>query len=174
MQPAFYQYIQSISERTSKEITPDDIVKAFQAAYYLTDEHEARFALVDYSFAGEGSNKKIFKGTVKDNGSEKQISGEGNGPVSSLLNALKNELGTANLEVREYSEHSLGQGSDVKAASYVQLVDNATGKSVWGVGVDEDVTAASLKAVLSAASNASVDGQRRLHEVEDFVVGNRV
>ncbi|GAA5931490.1 2-isopropylmalate synthase [Sporobolomyces koalae] len=174
MQPAFYQYIQSISERTSKEITPDDIVKAFRAAYYLTDEHEARFALVDYSFSGEGSTKKTFKGTVRDNGSNRTITGEGNGPVSSLLNALKTELGTANLEVKEYSEHSLGQGSDVKAASYVQLVDPATGKAVWGVGVDEDVTAASLKAVLSAASNASVDAERRLHEVEDFVVGNRV
>ncbi|GAA6059408.1 hypothetical protein JCM10212_003640 [Sporobolomyces blumeae] len=176
MQPAFYQYIQSISERTSKEITPDDIVKAFKAAYYLGDENSgaARFALVDYSFAGEGTNKKVFKGTVQDNGVEKSISGEGNGPVSSLLNALKKSFGTSDLEVKEYSEHSLGHGSDVKAASYVQLVDTATGKAVWGVGVDEDVTAASLKAVLSAASNASVDSEKRLHEVEDIVVGGRV
>ena len=83
MQPAFYQYIQSISERTSKEITPDDIVKAFKAAYYLSDEHEARFSLVDYSFAGsdDKGGKKTFKGTVLDNGVEKSVSGTGNGPV---------------------------------------------------------------------------------------------
>ncbi|GAA5863928.1 hypothetical protein JCM1840_005824 [Sporobolomyces johnsonii] len=175
MQPAFYQYIQSISERTSKEITGDDIVKAFRAAYYVGEGHAGRFTLVDYSFsAAENDAKKVFKGTIRDGSAEVQISGEGNGPVSSLLDALRKALGTADLEVKEYSEHSLGHGSDVKAASYVQLVDKQSGRAVWGVGVDEDVTAASLKAVLSAASNASVDPDRRLHEVEDFVVGARV
>ena len=41
---------------------------------------------------------------------------------------------------------------------YVELIDMIRGgKSFWGVGIDEDVTEASLHAVLSAASSAMGD-----------------
>ncbi|GAA6001006.1 hypothetical protein JCM10207_007371 [Rhodosporidiobolus poonsookiae] len=178
MQPAFYQVVQGISERTAKEIQADDIEKAFRAAYFLGAGHaeKARFALADYSFATGADGKKSFKGKVRVQGEEKAVSGDGNGPVSALLQALNAtwEGGKHNLEVKEYSEHALGHGSDVKAASYVALLDTATGRLTWGVGVSEDVTEASLKAVLSACSNAAVPADRRMHEIEDVVVGPRV
>ncbi|GAA6026927.1 hypothetical protein JCM8097_005969 [Rhodosporidiobolus ruineniae] len=175
MQPAFYQVVQSISERTAKEIQADDIEKAFRATYYL-GEGTPRFELVDYSFAAGEGGKKAFKGTIKDQGKEVKIEGEGNGPVSALLNALNKAWpeGKHNLEVKEYSEHALGHGSDVKAASYVALLDTSSGRLTWGVGVSEDVTEASLRAVLSASSNAAVSNEKRLHEIEDFVIGARV
>lgn len=162
----------AISDRTSKEITEGDIVKAFRTAYYI-DEHTSagRFQLVDYSFSGSEGGKKSFEGVIADAGSNKTVKGSGNGPVSSLLDALKS-LGL-DLDVKEYSEHAIGTGSDTKAASYVELVDAKSKRSVWGVGIDEDVTAASLRAVLSAASNASISNEERIKEIEDKVVGNR-
>jgi 2-isopropylmalate synthase len=210
MQPAFYQVVQSLSERTAKEITSDDIEKAFRATYYL-GEGTPRFELVDYEFATKEGGKKVFRGAIRDEGKEVKIEGEGNGPVSALLQALNRAWpeGKHNLEVKEYSEHALGHGSDgsssfslsdfrlppsfalfipfvsvvlmlppsalaVKAASYVALLDTVSGRLTWGVGVSEDVTEASLKAVLSASSNAAVAADRRLLEIEDFVVGGRV
>ncbi|GAA5862102.1 hypothetical protein JCM8547_007740 [Rhodosporidiobolus lusitaniae] len=175
MQPAFYHVVQSISERTAKEITSDDIEKAFRATYYL-GEGQARFELKDYSFATGEGGKKAFKGVIVDGGRDVEIAGDGNGPVSALLQALNKcwPEGKHNLEVKEYSEHALGHGSDVKAASYVALLDTVTGRLTWGVGVSEDVTEASLKAVLSASSNAAVPADRRILEIEDFVVGGRV
>ncbi|BGO89713.1 hypothetical protein NBRC10512_004368 [Rhodotorula toruloides] len=176
MQPAFYAVVQSISERTAKEITAEDIEKAFRAAYYVGKDYNGRFNLNDYSFATGQDGKKTFKGSITDNGDKKSIEGDGNGPVSALLNALNStwDGGKHNLEVKEYSEHAIGAGSDVKAASYVQLVDKTSGRSVWGVGVSTDVTEASLKAVLSAASNAAVPSDRRYTEIEDIVIGGRV
>lgn len=160
MQVSFYQVIQALSERTSKEITAEDIEKAFRASYFLGEKFNGRFNLVDYSFGGKG-DKKTFSGTILDNGKEEIISGTGNGPVSSLLDALKAR--GIELDVKEYSEHSIGSGSNVQAAAYVELVDKS-GRRIWGVGVDEDVTAASLSAVLSAASSASVSAD----EVRSF------
>ncbi|GAA5888245.1 hypothetical protein JCM6882_000335 [Rhodosporidiobolus microsporus] len=179
MQPAFYQVVQSISERTAKEITSDDIEKAFRATYFLgagDAAAKARFELKDYSFATGEGGKKSFKGLISDAGKEVSIAGEGNGPVSALLNALNKAWpeGRHNLEVKEYSEHALGHGSDVKAASYVALLDTSSGRLTWGVGVSEDVTEASLKAVLSASSNAALPAEKRLHEIEDYVIGGRV
>lgn len=168
MQVSFYQVIQALSERTSKEITAEDIEHAFRATYFLGDAHQGRFDLVDYSFGGaEGGSKKAFKGVVRDNGVDTAIEGTGNGPVSSLLDALK--IAGVEMEVKEYSEHSIGSGSAVRAAAYVELVDK-TGRAVWGVGIDEDVTAASLKAVLSAASGASDTAEERIKKVEEAVI----
>ncbi|KAL8286955.1 hypothetical protein RQP46_003961 [Phenoliferia psychrophenolica] len=166
MQVAFYQVIQALSERTSKEITAEDIEKAFRASYFLGEGPVGRFGLVDYAFGGEGG-KKTFKGVITDNGVEKSVEGTGNGPVSSLLDALKG-CGVE-LSVKEYSEHSIGTGSDVTAAAYVELLDK-NGRSIWGVGIDEDVTASSLRAVLSAASGSSESAEDRLKTVEDTVL----
>lgn len=90
-------------------------------------------------------------------GKIRNISGEGNGPLSCFLDALSTDLGLT-LSVREYSEHGVGVGSDVKAATYVELLppdadprDKAK-SGFWGVGVDADITASGLKAVVSAAN----------------------
>ncbi|SCZ95849.1 BZ3500_MvSof-1268-A1-R1_Chr8-1g09837 [Microbotryum saponariae] len=170
MQPAFYQVIQALSERTSKEITPEDIEKSFRSAYYLGPEYNGRFTLVDYNFAGE-KDKKTFEGVLNYDGKDQTVRGSGNGPVSSLMDAL-NSSTDLKLNLKEYSEHAIGIGQDTKAAAYVELIDGR-GRACWGVGIDVDVTAASLKAVLSAASNASVSAEERIKEIENIVVGER-
>nr|GFD58449.1 hypothetical protein [Tanacetum cinerariifolium] len=80
-----------------------------------------------------------------------------NGPLSSFLDALQGDFGMK-LSIREYSEHGVGAGSDVKAATYVELVPfdsdpkDKTKGGFWGIGVDADITASGLKAVMSAAN----------------------
>lgn len=90
-------------------------------------------------------------------GKLKEVSGEGNGPLSAFLDALSADLGIS-LSIREYSEHGVGVGSDVKAATYVELLPpdadprDKTKGGFWGIGVDADITASGLKAVVSAAN----------------------
>lgn len=86
-----------------------------------------------------------------------------------MCDALSSHFGL-NASIREYSEHAVtrpgigasggvdarGKLTRSQAASYVELVEDAADaktKGFWGVGIDTDVTAAGLKAVLSAASN---------------------
>ena len=45
-------------------------------------------------------------------------------------------------------------GTDARAAAYVECV-TSDGKTVWGVGIDEDVATASVRAVLSAANSVA-------------------
>jgi 2-isopropylmalate synthase len=102
--------------------------------------------------------KILVDGKIRD------VAGEGNGPLSSLLDALSADLNIT-LSIREYTEHGVGAGSDVKAATYVELIppnadprDKSRG-GYWGVGVDADITASGLKAVVSAA-NGYLDRER--------------
>ena len=77
------------------------------------------------------------------------ISGRGNGLISSVTAALADQ-GFA-LDVVDYTEHTLGIGSDAQAAAYVEC-RTANGAIVWGVGIDADVATASVRAVLGAAN----------------------
>ena len=103
------------------------------------------------------SSPKRLRAKVAVDGKLRDVSGEGNGPLSSFLDALIGDLGIS-LSIREYSEHSVGVGSDVKAATYVELIPpdadpkDKTKGGYWGVGVDADITASGLKAVVSAAN----------------------
>jgi 2-isopropylmalate synthase len=56
------------------------------------------------------------------------------------------------VELFDYVEHTLSAGGDAMAAAYVELNVNST--RLWGVGIDSDISTASLKAVVSAINRA--------------------
>ncbi|KAG7107345.1 2-isopropylmalate synthase like protein [Verticillium longisporum] len=85
------------------------------------------------------------------NGEEIKLRGRGNGPISSMVAALR--AVNIDFDVNDYKEHAIGEGRGVKAASYVEVKPTGSKQTVWGVGVHEDVVQSSLLAVLSAASS---------------------
>ena len=69
-----------------------------------------------------------------------------------MLATLKQTFGL-DIEVLDYTEHALGKGTDARAAAYLECA-LPEGEIVWGVGIDEDVATASVRAILSAANAA--------------------
>ncbi|MEZ5249237.1 MAG: alpha-isopropylmalate synthase regulatory domain-containing protein [Ilumatobacteraceae bacterium] len=64
------------------------------------------------------------------------------------MKALRSGLG-ATLDVTDYTEHAVGQGSEAMAVAYVETHSDEHGV-LWGVGTDPSTITASLRAVLSA------------------------
>ena len=91
--------------------------------------------------------------TITVNGESHEITGVGNGPVSAFCDALSSvDLGWGGLGVRvlDYHEHALTSGRDAEAAAYLEI---EIGDDVlWGVGISESTTQASLRAVISAVN----------------------
>ena len=59
------------------------------------------------------------------------------------------------MRVLDYAEHALSAGGDARAAAYVEC---AVGDRVlWGVGLDQSIVKASLKAIVSAVNRAERD-----------------
>lgn len=186
MQVAFYQVVQAISDREAREMTVEDITNAFRDTYHFGGgKFEGRLALRSFRITsiaatdvdGEADDIRQFDGTVVVDGVVRVIRGDGNGPLSALLAALRTHL-DINLALREYSEHAIdtaGDAEDSRAASYIELVpadDRKSSTSWWGVGVDRDITGSGLRAVLSAA-NAHI-GDRTLPELKlSFGLGVR-
>lgn len=150
LQADFSRHVQALADATSRELDAADIWGAFETAYRLTGEQH--FTLKAYEETRGANGDRIFAGHVDAGGDARSISGRGNGLISSVLDALGVGLGIA-LEVVDYSEHAIGTGSDARAAAYVECRDGE-GRTHWGIGIDEDVATASVRAVLSAANAA--------------------
>lgn len=177
MQIAFYSVIQAIADREAREVTVEDITSVFRKTFhYGGGGYHGRLVLKSFRLASEpsvhpdteegGEERRTFDGTLHVDGTLRILRGEGNGPLSALLNALKTHL-KIDYSIKNYNEHTLGEGQTAKAASYVELVPpgpRLTNESWWGVGVDSDIAGSGLRAVLSAVNSAI--GDRVLPELK--------
>jgi 2-isopropylmalate synthase len=82
------------------------------------------------------------------------VKGGGKGPIDALVAALKADVGIV-LEVKDYHEHALTEGSGASAVAYVECA-GGDGTAWWGVGRDSSILDASLGAVVSAANRDRV------------------
>ena len=55
------------------------------------------------------------------------------------------------LEIGDYDEHTLGHQSHSRAVAYVSC-QRPQGERVYGVGIDSDVSSASLQALFNASA----------------------
>ena len=55
------------------------------------------------------------------------IEAKGNGPLDAVKTAINKEF-DLDVRVMNYSEHALGSGSHARAAAYIEMGDNRTGK----------------------------------------------
>ncbi|VYU08445.1 2-isopropylmalate synthase [Clostridium paraputrificum] len=144
MHKEFADVIQKISEERG-EVAPQVIMQKFEEEYLNREEP---FKLIKCSVSEEDSKSNV---TVRFlyKGVEKEFTSVGNGPIDSLKKALiKSEL--INTSILDYAEHSMGEGSEAKAAAYVNMKRVDNGEETFGVGVDSNITTASMKAVFSA------------------------
>ena len=170
MQVAFYSVIQAIADREAREVTVEDITSSFRKTFhYGGGSYQGRLVLKSFRLASDPSvdpdteegaeERRRFDGTVYVDGVLRILLGEGNGPLSALLDALRTHL-KIDYSIKDYREHTLGEGQAAKAASYVELVPpgpRSANESWWGVGVDSDIAGSGLRAVLSAVNSAIGD-----------------
>ena len=151
MQPHFSRHVQQLADDLGRELHAGDIWDVFQRVYRLNEPQ--RFQLVEYEETRAPDRSRIFAGKIVVDGTEQSVSGRGNGLISAILASLDETFGVK-LEVKDYTEHAMSKGSDAKAAAYVECT-TPDGRTIWGVGIHNDVATASVRAVLSAANEAA-------------------
>ena len=167
LQIEFMKVIQGITDTTGKEITPEEIWRAFEITYLVP---KAALELIETDtsdHAGTGSDGTKLQAVIRAGGEERTIVGTGNGPIAALTDALARECGIS-LRVVDYVEHAVGAGSDASAVAYIEAAGE-NGAAVWGVGLHSNILTASLRAVVSAANRlpkkaGSADATRRARQ----------
>jgi 2-isopropylmalate synthase len=147
LQIEFSHIVQDWTDRTGKEASSADIWRMFETTY-LSGE---KLAYVDHQTVPHPGGRSMVA-TIRERDLERTIAGIGSGPVDAFVASLR-QARIADVSVLDYSEHALGAGADGRAAAYVAL-GLGDGRIVWGVGIDRDIVAASLHAVVSAAARA--------------------
>lgn len=150
MHKEFGEIIQEVTEKVG-EISPKGIMDKFREEYL---EVKGPFKLIKFKIEDNESQDDIKDNTRINikflyNGEEKNFVAKGNGPIDSLKKALVNSK-LVETTIVDYAEHSLGEGSEAKAAAYVEMKRLDNSKITFGVGVDSNITVASIKAVFSA------------------------
>ncbi|MDF1598592.1 2-isopropylmalate synthase [Mesorhizobium sp. YIM 152430] len=149
LQVEFREDIQEITDREGKELRPKAIYDRFLELY--VDQPDGRLKFVDHQTFPDTSAKgrRVVEATIIDDGREVQITGTGTGPVDGFVDALSKHIGI-DLTVLDYSEHSMQRGSNAAAICYME-VEHPGGK-LFGAGINTNIVAASLEAVVSAAN----------------------
>jgi 2-isopropylmalate synthase len=157
LQIEFSKVIQRIADVEGGEVTPEEIWQAFSNEY-LSDTRPLELVSLRH-LEGEPGHDRI-EATMRVDGVERIVVGAGHGPVDAFVGALGRELG---IEVRilDYSEHAMRSGADAAAAAYIEAAIDE--EVLWGVGIDESIIVASLRALVSAANRAA----RRLAETRE-------
>ncbi|MBY4130656.1 2-isopropylmalate synthase [Rhodococcus fascians] len=154
LQIEFSQAVQRITDGEGGEVSPKEMWDVF-AEEYLTPIRPLERIKQSVVAAEHDGGTDTITATVKVDGVEQEISGSGNGPLASFVDALST-IGY-DVSVLDYSEHALSAGDDAQAAAYVEAsVTSPAGvaTTVWGVGIATSITTASLRAVVSAVNRA--------------------
>ena len=145
MHKEFADVIQKIAEKQG-EVAPASIMEVFTSEY-LTLKLPYEFLRARAEDHGDRDTRVEL--SFNYNGVLKEVEAVGNGPLDAVKVAL-HETTDVNVTILDYTQHALGEGSNARAAAYICMRDEKTGKVTHGVGVSSNITRAGIRAVFSA------------------------
>jgi len=153
LQIEFSQVVQHRTDSEGGEVSSAAMWQIFQDEYLPVDDQASkwgRFEIFSTATQSELGSDVSLTVKMRDGEETREFSGSGNGPIAAFLSIL----GRDGVDIRlfDYVEHTMAASGDARAAAYVELEVN--GKTLWGVGIDPDISTASLKAIVSAVNRA--------------------
>ena len=149
MRESFGYLVKSVSDHAHKELKPDEVMDIFEKNYVNIVEP---IKLFEHHYQQKGDIHTVV--TVEYDGKIQELSGIGNGRLDAVNNALRNIVKN-DYTIAEYHEHALTTTSKSQAVAYVCV--EYGDKKVWGVGIHNDIIAASVSALVSAINKMLKD-----------------
>ncbi len=147
MQIEFSQVVQRETDRLGLEMSAKQIHSLLISEYLQAN---TPYALVSHRLQEENGNSSVEVEVASQGQGETNLHwrGKGNGALEALVAGLPIPV-----EIMDYNEHAIGAGTNAKAAAYIELRVNGE-RAVHGVGIDENITTASFKALFSALNRS--------------------
>ena len=151
MQIEFSQVVQRETDRLGLEMTAAQIHGLLEQEYL---QAKSPYALVSHKLREEDGTSTVDI-QVAVEGRTEHWHGTGKGPLEALVASLPEAV-----EIMDYHEHSIGAGTNAKAASYIEIRLEGQ-RPLHGIGIDENITTASFRALLSALNRAVTQAQAK-------------
>ncbi|MCW2164608.1 2-isopropylmalate synthase [Microbacterium hydrothermale] len=153
LQIEFSGVVQARTDAEGGEVSSAQIWDIFTDEYLpstVDDQRWGRFELLSTRSSSDMSGDVHLDVSLRDGDTTHPASAVGNGPVAAFLEIVRSQ--GFDVTLYDYVEHALSSGGDAQAAAYVELqVDD---QRLWGVGIDGDISTASLKAIVSGVNRA--------------------
>ncbi|MBN7792322.1 2-isopropylmalate synthase [Microbacterium esteraromaticum] len=153
LQIEFSGVVQAKTDAEGGEVTSEQIWSIFHDEYLPADDAEAkwgRFELLGTQTRSDMTGDVSLDVVLRDGDESVATAGTGNGPIAAFIEVLR-ERGFE-ISLYDYVEHTMSSGGDAQAAAYVEL--QVGDQRLWGVGIDGDISTASLKAIVSCVNRS--------------------
>jgi 2-isopropylmalate synthase len=155
LQIEFSGVVQAKTDAEGGEVTSEQIWEVFQDEYLPApssrpEDKWGLYELLSTRTASDMSGSVELELRLRVGDDTEEARGLGNGPIAAFLGVMADQ--GHEIKLYDYVEHTLSEGGDALAAAYVEL--QVGDKRLWGVGIDGDISTASLKAVVSAVNRA--------------------
>lgn len=144
IQIEFSQAVQEVTDAQGTEITAQEIWSLFKDTYVATKD--GFYTLKSYTLSDRDGNQ-IVDLDIEVNGELQRLHGEGNGPISAILDALQLPI-----DVLNYEERSISSGASAKALALIELQAKGTGRSAFGAGVHDNIVTSSIEAIIASVN----------------------
>ena len=151
LQIDFSRVIQKIADQSGKELEAELIWETFNKTYIKV---EGKYEYLNHEIISKNDkNDQIVEITLSLNikGKTHTLSGKGNGPIDSFINAISKNL-DLNLKVSDYQQNAIASGSDASAAAYIELA--IKDQILWGIGINQNTVVASFQAIINGLNRS--------------------
>jgi len=146
--PGAWDRLPAISSQRINSPLKIEFRKLVQSLRGQTDGGES-VALLDYriDLSPAGGDWQVDVSIRVGEGEVERLSGAGNGAISAFVAALEKRLGLQ-IEIGEYAQQTLSEGTDAFAVTYVWVKIGE--EAAWGMAEHTDTVSANFNAILSA------------------------
>jgi 2-isopropylmalate synthase len=144
MLPAVADIIQKKSEEAGGVLSEREIKEAFEA-YFVNRSDRLSMSNINIDIYDK---VVILKGDLILDDTIYHDTLTGGGVIEVMAEILKKR--GVGFEILDYEEHALEKGADAKAVAYFSIM--IEGENFYGVGVDDNITYASIKALISSVN----------------------
>ena len=147
LQVEFSALVQGYTDTHGTEVSADQLWQLFSGEYLRQD---GGIRLVSHRMIDTEHSHRIEL-VVEVDGQRRTLHGIGNGPIDAAVAALELPI-----RIDSYEERSIGAGSNARAIAIIEAAGTEVPGSRFGVGIDESIVVASLRALVSAANRLAV------------------
>lgn len=150
VQIEFSQIVQQHTDENGTEISAHEIWTLFQNTY--VDVKNSHYQTKHYQLS-DINGTQIIELDIEIDGEIQRLRGEGNGPISAMLDALQLPIDVVN-----YEERSISSGANAKALALIELQVKGTGKNAFGAGIHDNIVTSSIEAIIACTNRLIEQG----------------
>jgi 2-isopropylmalate synthase len=161
LQVEFSGVVQRHTDTSGAEVSSEQLWQLFESEYLQSSQP---LRVVKHHLDDCGASQIVCL-TVSADEHLVELTGEGNGPLDAVMQAMQLPIG-----LQSYEERAIGAGAAARAVAYIELTSPALGANRFGVGIHANIVTASIMAmfcgfnrVLMAMSDT--DRQRALQKL---------